>query len=365
MIPKNLDGKMSSKAAVLVVDDRRENLVAISAVLEGSNYSVVTAGSGAEALKRLGDQDFALILLDLHMPILDGLDTAKLIRERPRSKDTPIIFLTAYDRDEDIVYEAYDRGAVDYIPQPINHKILRCKVDIFVEFFRQKDELRKMKDKLETEVQRQISAVARTNEELKREIAIREKVEERLLHESAHDALTGLPNRTLFLRSLMRCFQGLKRDSSYRFAVLFVDIDNFKRINDEYGHSVGDDVLIETAHRLEYAVRPGDNVSRFGGDEFGILLDRVGDNVTAEAITKRIMAQFEKPFLHEHGSVRVTISIGITLFSGEFETPEEMVRSADAAMYVAKSAGKASYRFAKPPQPNLLKPVNDSPAPLP
>ncbi|MCI0412254.1 response regulator, partial [bacterium] len=126
---------MSSKAAVLVVDDRRENLVAMSAVLEGSNYSVVTANSGAEALKRLADQDFALILLDLHMPILDGLDTAKLIRERPRSKDTPIIFLTAYDREQDIVYEAYDRGAVDYIPQPINPKILKCKVDIFVEFF--------------------------------------------------------------------------------------------------------------------------------------------------------------------------------------------------------------------------------------
>lgn len=352
---------MSSKAAVLVVDDRRENLVAMSAVLEGSNYSVVTANSGAEALKRLADQDFALILLDLHMPILDGLDTAKLIRERPRSKETPIIFLTAYDREQDIVYEAYDRGAVDYIPQPINPKILKCKVDIFVEFFLQKDELRKIRDQLESEVQRQTSAVTRTNEELKREIAIREKVEQRLLHESAHDALTGLPNRTLFLRALMRCFQGLKRDSSYRFAVLFVDIDNFKRINDEHGHSIGDDVLIETAHRLEYAVRPGDNVSRFGGDEFGILLDRVADDVTAEAITKRIMAQFEKPFVYEKGNLHVTISIGITLFSGEFKTPEEMLRSADAAMYVAKSAGKSGYSFAHRQQSN----ATDSPAPIP
>jgi len=299
-----------------------------------------------------------LILLDLRMPILDGLDTAKLIRERPRSKDTPIIFLTAYDRDPDIVYEAYDRGAVDYIQQPINDKILRSKVDIFVEFFLQKEELREIRSKLESEVQHQISAVKRTNEELKREIAIREKVEQRLLHESAHDVLTGLPNRTLFLRSLMRCFQGLKRDPSYRFAVLFVDIDNFKKINDEHGHSVGDDVLMETAHRLEYAVRPGDNVSRFGGDEFAILLDRVGDDVTAEAITKRIMAQFEKPFLHGKSNLRVTISIGVTLFSAEFETPEEMIRSADAAMYVAKNSGKASYHFSH------IQPSSDSPAPL-
>ena len=339
---------MSPKASVLVVDDRKENLVAIAAVLEGSNYAVVTAASGGEALKRLADQDFALILLDLHMPILNGLDTAKLIRERPRSKDTPIIFLTAYDREQDLIYEAYDRGAVDFIQQPINAKVLKSKVDIFVEFFRQKEELRTIRDQLESEVQQQISAVARTNEELKREIAIREKVEQRLLHESAHDALTGLPNRTLFLRSLMRCFQGLKRDSSYRFAVLFVDIDNFKRINDQHGHSVGDDVLIETSHRLEYAVRPGDNVSRFGGDEFAVLLDRVGDAATAEVITKRIMAQFEKPFLHEKANLRVTISVGISLFSGEFETPEEMVRNADAAMYAAKSAGKSRYSFAQP-----------------
>jgi diguanylate cyclase len=352
---------MSKKASVLVVDDRRENLVAIGAVLEGSNYSVVTAASGAEALKRLADQDFALILLDLHMPILNGLDTAKLIRERPRSKDTPIIFLTAYDREQDIVYEAYERGAVDYIPQPINPKILKSKVDIFVEFFLQKEELRTMRDQLQSEVQRQISVLERTNEELKREIAVREKVEQRLLHESAHDALTGLPNRALFLRSVMRCFQGMKRDPSYRFAVLFVDIDNFKNINDDHGHSVGDDVLIETAHRLEFAVRPGDSVSRFGGDEFGILLDRVPDHVTAEAITKRIMMHFEKPFVHEKVEFPVTISIGITLFSKEFETPAEMLRNADAAMYVAKSAGKSGYSFAQPHQ--TLNSPGESPPP--
>lgn len=119
--------------------------------------------------------------------------------------------------------------------------------------------------------------------------------------------------------------------------------------------------LIETAHRLEYAVRPGDNVSRFGGDEFGILLDRVADDVTAEAITKRIMAQFEKPFVYEKGNLHVTISIGITLFSGEFKTPEEMLRSADAAMYVAKSAGKSGYSFAHRQQSN----ATDSPAPIP
>ena len=123
-------------------------------------------------------------------------------------------------------------------------------------------------------------------------------------------------------------------------------IDNFKKVNDQYGHAIGDDVLVETAHRLEYAVRPGDSVSRFSGDEFGILLDRVHDDITAEAITKRIMAQFLKPFLHQSGSLQVTISIGISLFSHQYETPEEMVRSADDAMYVAKNGGKSRYQFA-------------------
>jgi diguanylate cyclase (GGDEF)-like protein len=345
---------------VLVVDDRKENLVAISAILENSNYSVVAAGSGAEALKQLADQDFALILLDLHMPILDGLDTAKLIRERPGSKDTPIIFITAHDHEEHLVYEAYDRGAVDYISQPINARILKCKVDIFVEFFLQKEELRKIRASLENEIQEKITALKKTNEELIREIAIRERVEQKLLHESSHDGLTGLPNRTLFLRALMRCFQGLRRDPAYRFAVLFIDVDNFKRINDQYGHSIGDDVLIETAHRLEYAVRPGDYVARFAGDEFGILLDRVGDDVTAEAITKRVLTQFEKPFVQEKGNLQVTISAGITLFSGDFETPEQMVHSADEAMYAAKNAGKAGYSFGRPQQSGSIRPPDGS-----
>jgi diguanylate cyclase (GGDEF)-like protein len=337
---------VDQKPTVLVVDDHLENIIAIEAVLQSANYSVARARSGKEAIRRLKTEDCALILLDLHMPILNGLETAKLIRKIPPSAETPIIFMTAHEKDEEAVFEAYDSGAVDYISQPINPKILRSKVAIFVSLFQQKQELRQIKKRLEGEVQEKTSNLERTNDELKREIGIREEIEQRLLQETLHDSLTGLPNRTLFGRTLLRCLRGRKLDADYSFAVLFLDVDDFKSINDLHGHPVGDHVLAAVAYRLEFAVRPGDMVARMGGDEFAILLDRVTDNTTVEEIAKRILSQFQAPITLQNLSARVSISMGIATCYSPFESgPEEILRKADAAMYAAKRLGKGQYHF--------------------
>jgi CheY-like chemotaxis protein len=127
---------------ILVVDDRDENLVAVEAVLSDPGYRLVRARSGREALKEVLDQDFALILLDVVMPGVDGYETATLIRERPRSRQTPIIFLTANDWGSQHVFRGYTVGAVDYLVKPVPADILRSKVAVFVELFNRQEALR-------------------------------------------------------------------------------------------------------------------------------------------------------------------------------------------------------------------------------
>lgn len=149
MVKEPKTGKRESlsllpSAAVLLVDDRRENLVALEAMLQPLGERLVTASSGEEALRHLLDDEFAVILLDVQMPTLDGIETAGLIRRRKRNADTPIIFVTAVDKDEELVREAYSLGAVDYVFKPIAQEILRAKVSVFVELFkaRKREEVR-------------------------------------------------------------------------------------------------------------------------------------------------------------------------------------------------------------------------------
>jgi diguanylate cyclase (GGDEF)-like protein/PAS domain S-box-containing protein len=161
---------------------------------------------------------------------------------------------------------------------------------------------------------------------------------ERLAHQAIHDPLTGLPNRLLFVDRLRRA---LAADTQGHTAVLFLDLDHFKVINDSLGHSAGDRLLITIADRLRNAVRPHDTVARFGGDEFTVLCRSVPDARVAEEIAGRVAAAVAKPVHLSEGEVFVTISVGIALSGGEMETPETLLRNADAAMYGAKERGRA------------------------
>src|SRR5512140_579500 len=130
------------KVNILLVDDQPNNLLALESILAETGENLVRADSGKRALKQLLDRDFAVILLDVQMPDMDGFETASLIRDRERSRDTPIIFLTALSRSETNVFRGYELGAVDYIFKPFHPEILRSKVSVFVQLFRQKEELR-------------------------------------------------------------------------------------------------------------------------------------------------------------------------------------------------------------------------------
>ncbi len=171
------------------------------------------------------------------------------------------------------------------------------------------------------------------------DITGRRAVEEQLRHEALHDALTGLPNRLLFMERLARALLHARRRQDYQFAVLFLDLDRFKVVNDGLGHHVGDDLLVAVAARLQGCMREGDTVSRFGGDEFAVLMDGISGVEAAIKAAERIQAAIAAPVLLGGYEVFTSASIGVALSSAAYGRPEYLLRNADMAMYRAKSGG--------------------------
>lgn len=185
--------------------------------------------------------------------------------------------------------------------------------------------------------------VTERTEELVSEIERRKKIEARLFHDAHHDSLTGLPNRALFTERLQQAVAHKKRHPEHHFAVLFLDLDRFKNINDTLGHSAGDEFLLDVAKRVSDCTRENDMVARLGGDEFVVLLDTMTSVDDAKDVAKRMIKSLAEPFLlngQEHYS---GASVGIALCQGEHDSVERLLRDADAAMYQAKTQGRGRY----------------------
>lgn len=174
------------------------------------------------------------------------------------------------------------------------------------------------------------------------DITDRKRAEERLAYGALHDALTGLPNRTLFMDRLSLALKRSRREK-HLFAVLFLDLDRFKTINDSLGHAAGDELLIAVARRLESVLRPGDTVARLGGDEFAVILDHLDAPEDAEWVAERIQQALRAPLTISGRTVYTTASIGLVLSSQEYGHPEEIARDADTAMYQAKMGRRARH----------------------
>ena len=205
-------------------------------------------------------------------------------------------------------------------------------------------------DKLNIELQQtmeqlqgQTSELEQANQELQNEIVERKAVEQKLTYDSLHDAMTGLPNRVLFLDRLGQAIEYCKRRTEDTFAVLFVDIDQFKVINDSLGHLIGDQLLISTGKRMTESLRSSDTVARLGGDEFAILLDITGEKNSVAKITEKLQESLKLPFNLDGHELYITASIGIVMSLAGYVHPEEVLRDADIAMYRAKASGKARF----------------------
>jgi diguanylate cyclase (GGDEF)-like protein/PAS domain S-box-containing protein len=180
---------------------------------------------------------------------------------------------------------------------------------------------------------------------ISRDISDRKKAEEQLQRQAFYDPLTDLPNRALFLDRLQHLFHRARRSlGSPQFAVLYLDLDRFKSVNDSLGHQVGDELLIATARRLERCLRPGDTLARLGGDEFTVLLDDVRSEADATGVAQRIHQEMAAPLEVRDAEVFTSVSVGIALSSAGYESPEDMLRDADTAMYRAKDGGRAGHR---------------------
>jgi diguanylate cyclase (GGDEF)-like protein/PAS domain S-box-containing protein len=177
------------------------------------------------------------------------------------------------------------------------------------------------------------------------DITVQKQAEEQLLRDALYDALTNLPNRALLMDRLSHGLKRMRRTGGYVFALLFLDLDRFKVINDSLGHIIGDQLLIQIARRLEVCLRPGDTVARLGGDEFVVLLDDIKDINNAKTVAERIQREMMVPFTLAGNKVFTTVSIGIALSSDGYEKPEDIIRDADIAMYRAKNLGRARFEL--------------------
>ncbi|MFS0517791.1 EAL domain-containing protein [Nostoc sp. UIC 10607] len=211
------------------------------------------------------------------------------------------------------------------------------------------EELVQYRYQLEQMVLERTIELIRVNQQLEQDIIKRQQAQEQLLHNSLHDGLTGLPNQRLFMERVQRAIERTKHQpKNYLFAVLFLDLDRFKVVNDSLGHLLGNQLLIAISHRLKSVLRVVDIVARFGGDEFTILIEEIEDISTAIQVAERIKKVLALPFqLNEH-RVFTNVSIGIALSKADYEQAAQILRDADVAMYCAKALGKARYEVFDP-----------------
>lgn len=319
---------------ILIVDDTPANLVAMRRLLARSGAELFAAHSGNEALALCLDHVFALILLDVNMPGMDGFEVAALLHEAEQLRDTPVIFVTAAYGDDLNRLKGYHAGAVDYIAKPVNDVILLSKVRVFLELYAAR-----------TRLQQTLDALAERNQQLTHEIAERELVEATVRHQASHDMLTGLPNRMLFRDRLQGAIQRAQRHQ-LGFALACIDIDGFKLVNDSHGHAAGDALLQGIASRLSAHLRGNDTVARLGGDEFALILEDSEQAHAALQLCEELCAALGKPYtLQVNGhpiTVQVGASIGIAPYqaSAHADADEQLLHAADHAMYQAKRGGK-------------------------
>ena len=317
---------------ILIVDDHAPNRLALRRLLARSGAELIEADSGNQALAACLDHDFALILLDVNMPEMDGFEVAELLGDDEGSRDTPIIFISAaYDDLHRL--RGYGSGAVDYIAKPVNETILKSKVAVFLELYRRKSELQ---DALE-----QLSQHMRA---LEREVALRRETEKLAWHRASHDVLTDLPNRMLFMDRLDSAIERSRRHQR-KFGLAYIDIDGFKPVNDTHGHPVGDELLKAIADRLRGLLRTEDTVARLGGDEFAVILESLDEGEAAGLrVCEVIVHDLRRPYRLDSalGPVTVTIgaSVGLAMFPPHGDNREQLIRAADEAMYAAKRAGR-------------------------
>lgn len=332
-LPSSLRSGAAASAPLLLVDERAARRGALRKLLAAaSGVEIVEAADGEEALRACAMQRFALIVLDVQLPGLDGFEVARLLAANPDQRETPILFVTDDYLTDMQRLRGYPFGPVDCIARPVNEQIIQSKVRVFAELWKSQQQLHEL-----------LGALAERNKKLEDEIAERRRIETLVRHQAQHDALTSLPNRILFLDRLDTALERAARHQE-NFALLYIDIDGFKPVNDNHGHQVGDELLRQIALRLGKGVRKTDTVARLGGDEFAVILEEVASDRAALQVGLKLCEIVSQPYALDMPdglvTVRVGASIGVSIFPSHGHLRNDLINAADAAMYRAKRGGK-------------------------
>ncbi|WNZ23439.1 EAL domain-containing protein [Leptolyngbya sp. NK1-12] len=310
-------------AKILVVDDEveLERLIRqrFRKKIQAQEFDFLFAADGVEALRWLqSGSQVDMVLTDINMPKMDGLTLLGRLAEI--DKTLKAVVISAYG-DIPNIRRAMNRGAFDFLTKPIDFQDLELTIQKTLQ---------------------SVQAIREQQQQL-------QQAQQALMRVAYYDSLTGLPNRSWFIQRLAQLIE--QPPANRLYAVLFIDLDRFKLINDSLGHAVGDLLLQSVAHRLKNCLRESDVVARLGGDEFAILLEAVENIAETEAIARRIQAQLKLPFQIEEMEIYSQASIGITLNSlglKRYDRPEELLRDADVAMYCAKAQGKGRFQVFDP-----------------
>ena len=315
---------MERQASILIIDDDPVIQVVISKSLEADGFVSINAASGEEGLQIYGEQGADAVLLDVIMPGgIDGYQVCTILRDKGDGQHIPILMMTGME-DMDSITKAYAAGATDFITKPINIPLLSHRL-------------------------RYMLRASQTTQSLL-------ESQQRLHRMAYFDTLTELPNRQFFHEHLQQMI-ALAGRQNQKLGVLFLDLDDFKRINDSLGHHIGDLVLQETGERLKNCIRASDvlsrkgitedgsSLARLGGDEFTVLLSLIdqGDDVTA--VAERIRTQLSEGIKYENHDLITTASIGIAIFPDDGTSADELIKNADIAMYYAKRDGGDRFRY--------------------
>ena len=323
---------MSTLPAILMVDDNPTNLYLLKAMLSQTGIELVRAGSGAEALRQVLQHDFALILLDVQMPGMDGYETATLIRQRERSSRTPIIFVTAHSPDGAMLLKGYQAGAVDYLFKPIDSTMLRSKVEVFVALYRN------------AQLKAQAAALEAANRQLEADLQTQAELAEQLAHLTQHDLLTGLPNRAAMEQCVTEALDAAQPRGRC-VALALINLDGFRGVIDTLGHSTGDALLREAAARLRLVARSHRLIARLDGDEFVLVLPDLVDAADAASAAGSAIGALAAPFLLAGQQVTVAARVGIAASPHDGRDPTSLLNAANIALAQASSEAGSGYRF--------------------
>lgn len=284
---------------ILVVDDSKLDQFFIQSILEKHNHEICTATNGFEALVQVAKVMPDIIILDAVMPEMDGYETCRYITHNPVTKGIPVIFVTSLDSVDDLV-KAFDAGAMDFVRKPPNELELIARIHSAMRIKQYQDELK-------------VKIIK--------------------------DGLTGLYTRSYFISILEREFYSIRRYNGELGLVLF-DIDDFKKVNDTYGHIAGDRALLRVSKVFLASIRKTDIPSRYGGEEFALIITHTSLDETKH-VAERIRKEIQQTVVAERDhTFSVTISSGVTMYSEKDRDYNDMIRRADDALYKAKKKGK-------------------------